>query len=446
MGRIRDAFDALRGKTPGINASTWYSVADSAAMAEIFALPQGATGEPVTATSAMRVSAVYASVRLLAGSIAQLPIKLYRERGEQRAEPPKGPLWWLLNEQVNPRWSTAAFWEYITSSMLLRGDGFAAVVRRGSERPDAGARGPDASELWPLNPESVNVIREGNRLRYYFTEDGVSYGLDQDDVLHFPGFGFDGRRSQSVISWGALNAIGIAAAADRHSGAFYKGGAPSRYVLRAPGKLSPEQKDSLRTQFVDRYGGPGGAEKPIVLAEGLDVSTISMSAVDAQLLEARRFQVEDIARAFGVPPFMIGDTSNTSSWGTGVEVMGRGFLMFTLQPHLRRFEMELNRKLFRNAGRYLAFDTAAFSRADQKTRFDSYRSAIGGSAGPGWMTRDEVRQAENLPPAGGDAAELYLPTAPAPGPETAPEDDPNDTEAPEAPDTPNEDTDEEPTE
>lgn len=411
MGRMQDAWNALRGReVPDVQASTWFSPHDRTAMSEIFALPAATTGEPVTATSAMRVSAVYASVRLLCGSVAQLPLTVYRER-EQRTIMPKGELWWLLNESVNPRWTSAAFWEYIVSSMLLRGDGFAAIVRRGTVGPDANAVSPEIAELWPLDPESVTVLRVGNRLRYVFVEDGVTYGLDQDDVLHFAGFGFDGKRSQSVISWGALNATGIATAADRHSGSFYKGGAASRVVIKAPGKLSPEQAERLRSQFVERYGGPAGAEKPLVLSEGLDVSTVSMSAADAQLLEARRFQVEDIARAFGVPPFMIGDTSNTSSWGTGVEVMARGFLMFTLQPHLRRFEMELNRKFFRNAGRYLTFDTAAFLRADQKSRSSAYREAVGGSQGPGWMTVDEVRAQENLPPIGGKAGELYDPAA-----------------------------------
>lgn len=389
---------------PVLRDEALYPISDSSAMADIFSLPPTASGMNVTPVTAMRVSAVYACVRLLSGSVAQLPIPVYRKRRNgARSEVVDDPLYWLLNEEPNPRWQSAAMWEYLVGSMLLVGDGFAWIKRR------KGGLSPEIDEIWPLNPNSVSVERRDNRLAYFWTEDGKAYGADQDDVLHFTGFGFDGLRSLSVISWGAREATGIALAADNHSGAFYSQGAAQRYVIKAPGRANQEQVDRLREQFAQRYFGADN-NKPLVLWEGLDVSTISMSAVDAQLLESRKFQVEDIARAFGVPPFMIGDTEKTSSWGSGVEHMGRGYLIFTLQPHLIRFQQELNRKLFRKAGKFVEWNTDGFLRADMKARFDAYRQAMGGSAGPGWMTADEIRELENMAPLGGSSAEPYNPT------------------------------------
>lgn len=400
---------------PEFRDETYYPMSDSTAMADIFALPgPTASGRAVNPASAMRVSAVYACVRLLAGSVAQLPLPVYRKKRDgARSEVPNDPLFWLMNEEPNPRWQAASMWEFMVGSVLLVGDGFAWLRRK------QGGLSPEVAEIWPLNPMSVDVYRDGNVLKYAVTEDGKTYGVSADDMLHFTGFGFDGVKSMSVISWGARNATGIALAADDHSGSFLASGASQRYVVKAPGKVNAQQADNLREQFAQRYFGTTN-NLPLVLSEGLDVSTISMSAVDAQLLESRKFQVEDIARAFGVPPFMIGDTEKTSSWGSGVEHMGRGYLMFTLQPHLVRFQQELNRKLFRKAGKFVEWNTDGFLRADMKARYDAYRQAVGGSTGPGWMTADEVRELENMPPLGGNAAQPYNPTKQGAPDETQP--------------------------
>lgn len=372
---------------------------DSTAMGEIFGVAPTSAGVSVTPTTAMQVSAVYACVRLLAGAVASLPAEIFRRLPDgSRDELLADPLWYILNEQPNPRWTAASFFEWMVASVLLRRDGFAWIQRN--------ANGVIV-QLWPLNPTQVSVQRDGNELRYYFTENQKVYGVHQDDMLHFTGFGFDGIRSMSVIEWGARAATGIAFSADTHSGQFYQGGAAEKYAIKSPKKLNSEQADRLRSEFQSRYMG-SNVHVPIVLTEGLDVTTISMSAVDAQLIEARKFQVEDIARAFGVPPFMIGNQEKTTSWGSGVEMMGRGFLVFTLQPHLKRWEQEINRKFFRNAGKFLEFNVDGLARADLKTRFDAYRQAMGGSMGPGWMTINEVRQMENRKPVA-DGNRLYDP-------------------------------------
>src|SRR5205814_313822 len=146
----------------------------------------------------------------------------------------------------------------------------------------------------------------------------------------------------------------------------------------------------------DKYGGADNSHKPLVLWGGMTAKELSLNAEDAQLLESRRFQVEDIARAFGIPPFMLGATDKTTSWGSGVEHMGQGFLTYTLQPHLNRFQQEINRKIFRISRYFVEFNTAGLLQADAQGRAKFYREAIGGSQGPGWMKINEVRRLENL--------------------------------------------------
>ena len=235
---------------------------------------------------------------------------------------------------------------------------------------------------------------------------GIQTWLGADEVLHFPGFGFDGIKSMSVISYAAKAAVGNAMAMDEYSGRFFADGAHPSIILSAAGKMSPDQVTALQNAFRNKYAGIDNAHRlPLVLTEGISAKELSLSAEDAQLLEARKFQVIDIARAFGVPPHMIGETSASTSWGSGIESMSRGFVTYTLQPHLVRIEQELNRKLFpRDTGKTLQFDRDALIEGDSKAQAEYNRAALGGpGSGQGWMTVNEVRRSKGLKPIdGGD--------------------------------------------
>ena len=160
-------------------------------------------------------------------------------------------------------------------------------------------------------------------------------------------------------------------------------------------------------------GGTGNAHLPALMVGGAKVHELTMNAEDAQLIDTRRFQVEDIARIFGVPPHMIGHTDKTSSWGTGVEQMSIGFVKYTLQRHLVKFEQEINRKVWPSRERYFVeFMTAGLERGDYKTRNEGYRIALGRAGEPAWMTVNEVRKLENLPPVPG-GEKLPAPADPA---------------------------------
>jgi len=380
---------------------------NSDGMMSIFSDLGSYSGVSVTPETAMRLSSAYRCSALIAGAIASLPWPVYRSAvdNETREKARDHPLWWLLNNEPSPRWSAATFWEHMTGCMLNRGDGVAIIVRN---------KAGDATELLPLPPGCwTNAIVEG-RIRYYVDDpygDGRARGFDQDDVLHFPGYGYNGLRSMSVVRWAAYQAIGNAIAMEEYAGNMMKTGALQKVVITSPGDLSPEQLSKLRELWAEKYGGSANSGRPMVLYGGMEAKTISLSAADSQLLESRRFQVEDIARAYGVPPFMIGSTEKTTSWGSGVEAMSLGFLKYTLLPHLTRFQQEINRKCFRISRYFVEPNVDGLLAADAKGRSEAYRQAIGGSQGPGWLSIDEVRAKENMPPLGGDYSKPYDPKA-----------------------------------
>lgn len=379
---------------------------------DAFGVSPSASGMAVTSTSAMRVAAVFACVQKIAGAIATLPVHVYRTDGDVRARMPKDDLWYKLNEQPCQNYTAASHWEGVSIAQLLRGDGYTWIRRTVTN---------EIAEFVPLPWSAVTPeLRANGSLRYFvdWPERGLRTWLEASDVFHFPGFGFDGVKSMSVISVAAKAAVGNALAMDEYSGKFFGNGAHPSISLEAPGTMSSEQVTAMQQAFARKYSGLENAHKlPLVLTEGVKAKELSLSAEDAQLLEARKFQVIDIARAFGVPPHMIGETSASTSWGSGIESMGRSFVTYTLQPHLRRIEEELNRKLFpREVGKFVEFDRDALIEGDSAAQAAYYRAALGGpGTGQGWLSVDEIRKAKGYAPKGGIYSEIFDPRTTNPG-------------------------------
>lgn len=373
---------------------------------DAFGIVPGAAGMAVTPVTAMRVAAVYACVQKIAGAIATLPLHVYSTDGDIKARQPRDDLWYKLNEQPSTQYTAASHWEGVSVAQLLRGDAY-TWIRRGTNN--------NIRELLPLPWACVSPVRQSDgSVRYYISlpEFGISTWLEPSEILHFPGFGFDGLRSMSVISHAARAAVGNALAMDEYSGRFFSNGAHPSVFLHTDKVMKPDQITALQVAFNNKYSGIDNAHRlPLVLTEGMKAEALSLSAEDSQLLEARKFQVIDIARAFGVPPHMIGETSASTSWGSGIESMSRGFVTYTLQPHLVRIEQELNRKLFPlNTGRFIQFDRDALIEGDSTAQAAYNRAALGGpGTGMGWMSVDEIRKGKGLAPIGGAAAEIFDP-------------------------------------
>jgi HK97 family phage portal protein len=374
-------------------------------MRELFQPISSPSGFAVTDKTAMQVSTVYACLTKLAGAIMQLPINKYRvtvtstDLGdvEDRRQMPRDALWWLLNESPSRAWTAASWKEWIVRCVALRGDQHTEIIRSRAASSYGAAIGFKVH-----HPDYVVPRRLGDGLVYDVQDinTGKAYTVDQDDMLHFSGFGFDGLRSLSMVQHAARTGIGNSLAAADYTGRSIGEGAMPQIALSFDAKMTKEQQKDLRDSFVATYGSGTGARKlPLVLTGGGKVEELSISPVDMQLLESRRFEREDICQALGVPPVMIGENEKTSSWGTGVEQITLGFVRFTIKPHLTRWEEELNRKLFRNAGPFFEFDLDELLRGDSKAQAEADRAAIGGpGSGSGWKTVDEVRRSRNLPP------------------------------------------------
>lgn len=348
-------------------------------------------GPAVTERTAMSIGAVYACVGLIGGAIASLPLPIYQRTADGR-EKTDHDLWWLLNEQPSVALSAAVFWEYLTWSLLLHGDAF-AVIRRVSRMS------PKVQAFEPVHPLAVTVQKVDGRLVYTLLSSGKTEVFDQDDMLHVPGLGFDGLRGLSPLRYAARQSVGIALAADEYSARFFSNGARPDYVVTVNGKLGEEQAKVFRESWMARYAGLNNAHIPAILSgPEADVKALSLNAKDAQLIETRNYQAGDIARLYGVPPHMIGLTDKSTSWGAGIEQQSIGFVKYTLQRHLVKFEQEINRKCFRTSRHFAEFATAGLERGDYKARNEGYRIAAGRAGEPGWMTINEIRKLENLPP------------------------------------------------
>lgn len=346
-------------------------------------------GVNVTRETAMRVSVVYAAVALVSGAIASLPISIYERQTREKVD---HDYWYLLNEDAGGAWTAFTFWEYMVSSKLFEGDGFAELVR-------SSVRSSKITALKPHHPLSVDPFKKGDKLLYRINpaDGGPSYTLDSSDMLHFPSLGFDGLRSPSPILKAGRDVIGAAIAAQDHSSRFFAGGGTFDYALKTDKRLGDQQLKELKASLVAR--SQNGGRGPLILSGGLEPAQLSINSKDAEILATRLFNVEEISRILGVPPHLIGHTDKQTSFGTGIEQQGIGFVRYALQRQLSPIKQELNRKFWPVRERlFLEHVVEALERADLKTRYEAYRIAMGRAGEMPFMDSDEVRRKENLPP------------------------------------------------
>lgn len=365
---------------------------------------RGYAGEIVTGESVLGLSAVWACVNLLSGTIASLPLMVYRrDQGGERVEARDHPLYRVLHDSPNYDQTSLDFWEFVCSSLELWGNAYARVDRVAGK----------VTGLHPINPSVMSVRRKSNGdLEYRWSQEGKTYVETDKVVLHIRGFGGDPLGGMSTLHFGR-NSFSLARAIEREAGSMFKNGLRPSVQLVFEKWLTPEQRALAEQELVKKYLGAVNAGKPYISEGGAKIEAISIKPEDAQMLESRGFSVEEICRFFGVPPFMIGHTEKSTSWGTGLEQQTLGFQKFTLRRRLKRIEQACEKQLLtaddRANGVTIEFNLEGLLRADSagRARFYQQMTQIGA------MTINEVRALENLPPvAGGDVPRMQMQNVP----------------------------------
>lgn len=351
-------------------------------------------GPTVSETSAMRSTAVFRCVALKSGVIASLPLQVFKRTDKGREAANTHRLAPLLNGQPNDLMSAFIWKEFIVSNLMLSGNHLSVMEYDGAAR---------VVGLLPVPWQQVEPRRVDGRNRYKIRFPDGEEELDQDDVVHVPGIGFDGVKGISPIQWAGKQPIGTAFALEEFVGRMHANSARPSGILEVPKGISDEGLKLLRAEFAALHTGLRNSGVVIPVDAGGKFTPMQLTLADAQTLESRRFQVADIARLFGVPPHMIGETDKTSSWGTGIEQNTIGFAIYNLEPELSRIEGELNRKLF-TAPYYCEFSREALNAMDAKTQAELWASAINAAG----MTPNEIRRKRNLPDVGPEGDKLYV--------------------------------------
>ncbi|MCR4719760.1 MAG: phage portal protein [Firmicutes bacterium] len=362
------------------------------------------SGKSVNEMSAMQMTAVYSCVRILAEAVAGLPLHLYKyQENGSKEKAIDHPLYRLLHDEPNPEMSSFVFRETLMTHLLLWGNAYAQIIRNGKG---------EVIGLYPLMPNRMSVDRDmDGKLWYTYTRSsdeaqtmkGTTVKLYPYDVLHVPGLGFDGLVGYSPIAM-AKNAIGMGIACEEYGARFFANGAAPSGVLEHPGTIKDPVK--IRDSWNATFKGSGNAHKVAVLEEGMKYTQIGISPEQAQFLETRKFQINEIARIFRVPPHMVGDLEKSSF--SNIEQQSLEFVKYTLEPWIVRWEQSLMRVLLspdEKRDYFFKFNLEGLLRGDYQSRMQGYSIARQN----GWMSANDIRELENLDliPAeyGGD---LYL--------------------------------------
>lgn len=355
------------------------------------------SGVVVSPQAVMQLDAVWACVRLISETIASLPLGMYERTPQGKRYAPQHPLHYLIHDQPNADSTATVFWEAVVASMLLRG---AARI----EKQIVAGR---LAGLLFLDPDRLTITTDpqGRKTYLYREEGGTQRSIPADRIWTIPGFTLDGINGVSVIAYGA-KVFGAAIAAEQAAAKTFKNGMLQAVFYKVNTWLRPDQRAEFKkslSQSIQRGEAP-------LLEGGTDAGMLGIKPSDAQLLESRAFSVEAICRWFRVPPWMVGHTEKSTSWGTGIEQQMIGFLTFTLSPWLRRIEQAITKDLLTPAERtkfYAKFSVEGLLRADSSGRASFYASMVNN----GILTRDEVRELEDREPMGGNAAVLTVQSA-----------------------------------
>lgn len=359
-------------------------------------LGMSSSGKVVSADKAIHLSAVWACVRLLSESVSTLPLKIYARQADGSRKPATDhPVYQVLCRRPNLEMTPSRFMLMLVASICLRGNAFIEKKMIGSK----------LVSLVPLLPQNMVVKRlENSRLEYTYTENGQKRVIPEKNLMHIRGFGLDGVCGMMPMREGR-DVIGAAMAVEESAAKIFENGLQSSGFLSAEQALDAEQRERLRG-YMQAFTGSKNAGKIMVLEGGLKYQNVTMNPEAAQMLESRAFSIEEICRWFRVPAFMVGHADKQSSWASSVEGMNLQFLTNTLRPLLVNIEQEISRCLLDGDDDLFAeFSVEGLLRADSAGRSAYYTTALQN----GWMSRNDVRRLENMPPIeGGDLYTVQL--------------------------------------
>ncbi|MGR6497993.1 phage portal protein [Pseudomonas fulva] len=375
---------------PSASMSSWLSKSirlSDGGFWSAFLGAQSSSGKAVTVDKAMRLSAVWACVRIISTSVAGLPLSIYRRLPDGGRETARDfPLYDVVHNSPNEDMAAFHFWQAVVASMLLWGNAYCEIHRSGGR----------VIALDFLMPSRVTPEADDDgRLRYFFQpRKGARREIAQADMLHIPAFTLDGRMGLSAIRYGA-DVFGSAMSADDAANTTFKNGMMPTVAFSVDKTLNPTQRAEFR-DYVKTISGALNAGKSPVLEQGVKPEMIGINPADAQLLESRGHSIEEICRWFGVPPWMVMKTDKGSNWGTGLEQQQIAFLTYCIMTYTAPIEQCVNKRCLTAVDRikhYAEFSLEAFLRADSAGRA-AYLSTMGQN---GYMTRNEGRHKENLP-------------------------------------------------
>lgn len=360
---------------------------------------QAKAGVLVTEKTAMNATAVFACVRILAETLASLPFPVYtRLKGGGKRRAPEHPLYNILHDAPNPYMTSFALRETLMGHLVTWGNAYANIKRDG--------RG-QVVELWPLRPDRMKEVKWNNgKLKYYYQiDDGTVSEINASAILHIAGLGFDGVMGYSPIRM-AADAVGLALATEEYGARFFGNGARPGGILKHPGRLKDDARTNLEKSWKATHQGLNNQHRIAILEEGMEYMTIGLPPEDSQFLQTRKFQLQEIARIYRVPPHMLADLERATF--SNIEHSAIEFVVHTVRPWLVRWEQAIKQKLFLPDERekyFAEFLVDGLLRGDTQSRFDAYQKGfqVGG------FSVNEILELENRNPIGEEGDKRFVP-------------------------------------
>ncbi len=385
---------------------TWLGVPielTDAAFWSQWANPSTAAGQTISESTILSLSAAWACTRLISETISTLPLHLYERTPNGRKQATNHNIYNILHKSPDGVTTAAMYWESVVASVLLRGNAFSRKRMIGDNLVGLEFIPPGRINAKTDSPGNVEIL--------FIESDGKQKPIPKRELFHVPGFSLDGKFGLSTIKYGAA-IFGSALAATEAANKTFENGLAPTVAFTLDQVLKPDQRAEFRQNLTAISGALNAGKSPL-LEGGMDVKTVGINPSDAQLLESRGYSVEEVCRWYRVDPSMVGHGNKDSNWGTGLEQKLIGFLTFTLRPWLTRIEQKINLELLSPADRdryYAEFSIEGLLRADSAARAQFYSVMVNN----GILTRDEVRELENMPLKGGNADVLTVQTAMAP--------------------------------